>query len=132
MLRHAAEPAGLDGGVSLAREQFEHVFEIARRAGLDPRVDLLPVSPAQHYHMGGIATDDHGRTSATGLYACGEAASTGLHGANRLASNSLLEGLVFGARVADAIITDRLAVDGLAPDGLDRASVDVEIGRAHV
>lgn len=81
--------------------RFPTVWEITRQVGLDPRIDLLPVSAAEHYHMGGIATDAHGRTSAPGLYAAGEAASTGLHGANRLASNSLLEGLVFGARVAE-------------------------------
>ena len=88
-------------------DRFPTVWQIAQSAGLDPRVDLLPVSPAEHYHMGGIATDDTGRTSLPGLYACGEAASTGLHGANRLASNSLVEGLVFGARVAEAMSTDR-------------------------
>ncbi|QDG50160.1 L-aspartate oxidase [Persicimonas caeni] len=66
--------------------------------GLDPSRDLLPVTPAAHYHMGGVAVDLDGRTSVDGLWACGEVASTGLHGANRLASNSLLEALVFGAR----------------------------------
>jgi L-aspartate oxidase len=86
--------------------RFPTVWTIAQQAGLDPRVDLMPVSPAEHYHMGGIATDDDGRSSLAGLYACGEAASTGLHGANRLASNSLLEGLVFGARVAERMRTD--------------------------
>ncbi|MEQ8840887.1 MAG: L-aspartate oxidase [Acidimicrobiales bacterium] len=94
-------------------ERFPTVWAIARRAGLDPRVDLLPVSPAEHYHMGGIATDDDGRSSLPGLFACGEAASTGLHGANRLASNSLLEGLVFGARVAEQMRLD--ATDWIAP-----------------
>ncbi len=88
-------------------ERFPTVWQITQQAGLDPRVDLLPVSPAEHYHMGGIATDDSGRSSVAGLYACGEAASTGLHGANRLASNSLLEGLVFGSRVAAAMVDDR-------------------------
>ncbi|MDH5294315.1 MAG: FAD-binding protein, partial [Acidimicrobiia bacterium] len=81
-------------------ERFPTVFEIAREAGLDPRTDLLPVSPAAHYYMGGIDTDESGRTSMPGLWAVGEVASTGVHGANRLASNSLLEGLVYGARVA--------------------------------
>ena len=87
-------------------DRFPTVWAIARRAGLDPRHELLPVSPAQHYHMGGIACDEHGRSSHPGLYTCGEASSTGLHGANRLASNSLLEGLVFGARVAAAMRVD--------------------------
>ena len=73
-----------------------------RRASIR-RAQPIPVAPAAHYHMGGIATDVHGRSSLPGLWAVGECASTGLHGANRLASNSLLEGLVFGARVADDV-----------------------------
>ncbi len=81
-------------------ERFPTVFSACRRAGVDPRREPIPVSPAAHYHMGGVETDLTGRTSLPGLWACGEAASTGAHGANRLASNSLLEGLVFGARVA--------------------------------
>lgn len=83
-------------------ERFPTVFAICRAAGLDPRVDPLPVAPAAHYHMGGIAVDGWGRASLPGLWACGEVASTGVHGANRLASNSLLEALVFGARVAES------------------------------
>ncbi len=102
--------------------RFPTVWEIARRAGLDPRTDLLPVSPAQHFHMGGVAIDDLGRTSTPGLFACGEVASTGLHGANRLASNSLLEGLVFGARVAEAATDDPPPTDhgeiGVPPEAL--------------
>jgi L-aspartate oxidase len=82
-------------------EHFPTVFELCRREGLDPRVEPIPVSPAAHYHMGGIAVDECGRTSLPGLWACGEVTATGAHGANRLASNSLLEALVFGARVAD-------------------------------
>lgn len=81
--------------------RFPTVFEACRRHGLDPRREAIPVSPAAHYHMGGVAVDDRGRSSLAGLWVCGEAASTGAHGANRLASNSLLEGLVFGARVAE-------------------------------
>lgn len=84
-------------------ERFPTVFAAAMRAGFDPRIEGVPVSPAQHYHMGGIAVDDLGRSSLPGLYVCGEASMTGLNGANRLASNSLLEGLVFGARIAGAI-----------------------------
>src|SRR5207245_9059220 len=68
--------------------------------------DLVPVRPAAHYAMGGIKTDLWGRTSLAGLYAAGETAATGVHGANRLASNSLLEGLVFGARAGQAMIED--------------------------
>lgn len=81
-------------------ESFPTVYAYAKRAGIDPVTDLLPVAPAEHYHMGGVATDEQGRTSVPGLWAVGEVAATGLHGANRLASNSLLEAAVFGARVA--------------------------------
>jgi len=83
--------------------RFPTVYGVCRDAGLDPAAQPIPVAPAAHYHMGGIAADAHGRTSLEGLWATGECASTGLHGANRLASNSLLEALVFGARVADDI-----------------------------
>ncbi len=82
-------------------ERFPTVFEHCLRAGIDPRRELMPVAPAAHYHMGGVAVDAAGRTSLPGLWACGEVASTGAHGANRLASNSLLEAVVFGARVAE-------------------------------
>ena len=82
-------------------ERFPTVFELCQRHGLDPRKELMPVAPAAHYHMGGIAVDGQGRSSIHGLWACGEVSSTGVHGANRLASNSLLEALVFGSRVAE-------------------------------
>jgi L-aspartate oxidase len=81
-------------------KEFPTVWSHCRRAGIDPAKDLIPVAPAEHYHMGGIATDLRGRTNLGGLWAVGEVASTGLHGANRLASNSLLEAVVFGARAA--------------------------------
>lgn len=84
-------------------ERFPTVFELCRRLGLDPRREPIPVSPAAHYHMGGVAADAWGRTTLAGLWACGEAAANGVHGANRLASNSLLEALVFGARVARSV-----------------------------
>jgi L-aspartate oxidase len=84
--------------------RFPTVWAESQSQGLDPRRDLLPIAPAAHYHMGGIAVDQYGRASLKGLWACGEVASTGAHGANRLASNSLLEALVFGARVADDIL----------------------------
>jgi L-aspartate oxidase len=84
-------------------ERFPRVFSLCREHGLDPRVEPLPVAPAAHYHMGGVWVDADGRTSLPGLWACGEVAATGAHGANRLASNSLLEALVFGARVADGL-----------------------------
>ncbi|HEU4693649.1 MAG TPA: L-aspartate oxidase [Vicinamibacterales bacterium] len=86
------------------RRRFPAITEACRAAGLDLATDRIPVSPAAHYVMGGVETDLDGRTSIAGLFAAGEAACTGVHGANRLASNSLLEGLVFGARAAHAMV----------------------------
>ena len=82
---------------------FPTVFAACMSAGLDPRLSPIPVAPAAHYHMGGLATDVWGRTSVDGLWAVGECASTGAHGANRLASNSLLEAVVFAHRIADRL-----------------------------
>jgi L-aspartate oxidase len=87
-------------------ERFPGIAAFLARYGLDLRRDLIPVRPAAHYLMGGVRTDLSGRSSLPGLYAAGEVACTGVHGANRLASNSLLEGLVFGVRAADAMMTD--------------------------
>jgi len=84
-------------------DDFPTVFESCMSANIDPRTDLIPIAPAAHYHMGGAATDDRGRTTVPGLWALGEAASTGAHGANRLASNSLLEAAVFANRAAQAL-----------------------------
>ncbi len=98
-------------------ERFPTVTAHALSVGLDPSEHLLPVSPAAHYFMGGIDADSKGRTSVAGLWAVGECSSTGVHGANRLASNSLLEGLVFGVRVAGNV-ADNLeepAADPVAP-----------------
>ena len=81
-------------------ERFPGIFSLCKARGIDPRSDLIPVTPAAHYMMGGVVTDLRGRASAARLYAVGELARTGVHGANRLASNSLLEGLVFAERVA--------------------------------
>ncbi|HEX9083535.1 MAG TPA: L-aspartate oxidase [Gemmatimonadaceae bacterium] len=86
------------------RKRFPGIFAICRARGLDPSKDLIPVTPAAHYMMGGIVTDLRGRASLNRLYACGEVSRTGVHGANRLASNSLLEGLVFAERVARDMI----------------------------
>jgi L-aspartate oxidase len=83
--------------------RFPTISEACRSAGIDLARDLIPVGPAAHYLMGGVETDVWGRTTVPGLYAAGEVACTGVHGANRLASNSLLEGLVFGARAAIAM-----------------------------
>ena len=84
-------------------QRFPAVFALAQQHGIDPRSELLPVAPAVHYHMGGIVTDLAGRSTVTGLHAIGECACTGVHGANRLASNSLLEGLAFGRSCGRAL-----------------------------
>lgn len=93
----------LDARALPVETDFPQVWSLCQRAGLDPARDLLPVTPAVHYHMGGILVDHWGQTGVPGLWACGEVASTGVHGANRLASNSLLEGLVFGHRLGRAL-----------------------------
>ncbi len=84
-------------------KSFPAAYQFCRDAGIDPLTQPIPISPAAHYHMGGVLTDARGRTSLSGLWACGEVASTGVHGANRLASNSLLEAVVFAARAAHDI-----------------------------
>jgi L-aspartate oxidase len=89
-------------GSTFAR-QFPTIASACKRAGVDPARGLLPIRPAQHYHMGGVAVDAAGRTSVPGLWACGEVASTGLHGANRLASNSLTEAIVCARWVAETV-----------------------------
>jgi L-aspartate oxidase len=88
------------------KKRFPRIFETCLSYGLNLAADMAPVCPAAHYMMGGVQTDLWGRTSLRGLYAAGETADTGVHGANRLASNSLLEGLVFGARSGQAMISD--------------------------
>lgn len=90
-------------GEDVVRGHFAHIYETCLAAGYDILAEPVPVVPAQHYLMGGIACDLWGRTSMTGLFACGETACCGVHGKNRLASNSLLESLVFSARCAEAI-----------------------------
>ncbi|MFU0507872.1 L-aspartate oxidase [Pseudaminobacter sp. NGMCC 1.201702] len=84
--------------------QFPTIASACRDVGIDPGRDLIPIRPAQHYHMGGVAVDADGRTSVAGLWACGEVASTGLHGANRLASNSLTEAVVCARWVAESLL----------------------------
>lgn len=109
-------------------EHFPTVFATCMSAGIDPRVDPIPVAPAAHYHMGGIVTDLWGRTTLPGLSACGECTSTGAHGANRLASNSLLEAVVYAARIADRLKQSDLpeldeAATGISPPDLDDESL---------
>jgi L-aspartate oxidase len=99
------EGAFLDAREAIGEEFPEHfptVFAACMSAGVDPRVQPIPVAPAAHYHMGGVATDELGASSLEGLFAAGECACTGVHGANRLASNSLLEATVFGRRAGAA------------------------------
>ena len=93
-------------------KHFPSVFQKCMDAGINPVTDLIPVAPAAHFHMGGISTDAVGRTSIKGLWACGEIASTGAHGANRLASNSLLEAVVFSARIAEDLASNKDIVGG--------------------
>jgi L-aspartate oxidase len=89
------------------RVRFPTIWHSCRRAGINPATDLIPVAPACHYFCGGVETDIDGSTNLSGLYACGEVASSGVHGANRLASNSLLEGLVFARRIAEQLLDQR-------------------------
>jgi len=102
-------------------ERFPTVFRGLVRRGYDLCHDLVPVSPASHYYIGGVATDNWGKTSLPGLYSCGENAATGVHGANRLASNSLLEGLVFG----DRIVRDLNRYLGKPQKGVRRIKLDL-------
>jgi L-aspartate oxidase len=112
-------------------EHFPGIFALCVARGINPNTDLIPVTPAAHYMMGGIVTDLAGRASIARLYACGEVARTGVHGANRLASNSLLEGLVFAERVArDMVSTEPLTVEPestmwSAPPLMDRGAAQV-------
>ena len=111
MARQKGKPVRLDatelGENGLAGEflakRFPNIDAASRAQGFDWGEQPIPVTPAAHYYMGGIRTDEWGRTSVPGLYAVGEAACNGLHGANRLASNSLLEGAVYGTRVVEAL-----------------------------
>ena len=101
-------------GREFVERRFPSIVASLNEHGFDLATDLVPVAPAQHYASGGVKVDLHGRSSLDGLYACGEASCTGVHGANRLATNSLLEGLVFAHRIADDI-TARFAAGELPP-----------------
>lgn len=113
-------------------ERFPTVFQTCMSAGLDPRQDLIPVAPAMHYHMGGVSSDLWGRSSLEGLSVCGECASTGAHGANRLASNSLLEAVAFADRIArrlkDTTLSSSRPVRSETP--IDPPSAEIEDLRA--
>jgi L-aspartate oxidase len=113
-------------------ERFPLISDACRRAGLDLATDRIPIGPAAHYVMGGVVTDLDGRTTLPGLFAAGEVACTGVHGANRLASNSLLEGLVFGARAGRAMRAPETRIDPSVLRGLDsgRREIDVTPPRA--
>ncbi|MFN2320467.1 MAG: L-aspartate oxidase [Dermatophilaceae bacterium] len=112
-------------GAEFLDRRFPGIAGTLRDLGLDPASELIPVAPAQHYASGGVRTDLRGRTSLPGLYACGEVSCTGVHGANRLASNSLLEGLVFAHRIAEDLVT-RLATGGLSPTAPVRQGQEVD------
>jgi L-aspartate oxidase len=118
------DATGIDGARLDAR--FPGIARRVREAGYDWTVEPVPVTPAAHYTMGGIATDLDGRTSVPGLFAVGEVARTGVHGANRLASNSLMEGAVFGARVAQAL--SGLEREPLGVRGHDVSPVAIPVG----
>lgn len=108
MLDQGVDHLWLDAtGVEAVASAYPSITSVLAGAGLDPATDWLPVAPAAHYLCGGVVTDLHGATSLPGLWAAGEVACSGVHGANRLASNSLLEGLVFGWRAARSVVSGR-------------------------
>ena len=116
--------------------RFPGIFALCKARGIDPRTDLIPVTPAAHYMMGGVVVDLQGRSTLGRLYACGEVSRTGVHGANRLASNSLLEGLVFAERVARDLTTVEPLGETVpeiapwtVPQLLDRGAAQVAAGR---
>ncbi len=124
----------LDGrhfGEEMWRARFPTIYAVCREHGVDPATELIPVAPAAHYASGGVLTDTRGRTSVPGLYACGEVASTGVHGANRLASNSLLEGLVFAWRIARDLARPRPAPGEPVADERPHGLVDPRV-RARI
>ncbi|HZE37468.1 MAG TPA: L-aspartate oxidase [Stackebrandtia sp.] len=128
MLRDGVDHVWLDARhIDGLESHFPTIVASCREAGIDPVVDRIPVAPAAHFASGGVRTDLHGRTTVPGLYACGEVACTGVHGANRLASNSLLEGLVFARRIADDLVRDLPAqTDPVTDDDAPSWTVEME------
>ena len=122
-------------GADFLRQRFPTIWDRLQERGIDMARDLIPVAPAQHFHSGGVLTDLRGRSTQSGLYAVGEAACSGVHGANRLASNSLLEGLVFATRAAadaaEVVATGHLAqaepVDRPGPTSLVAATMRAQV-----
>lgn len=128
LLAQGVEHLWLDAtGLERFDERFPTIAASVRAVGLDPSTDWLPVAPAAHYLSGGVLADLDGATTLPGLWACGEVACTGVHGANRLASNSLLEGMVFGPRVVEAVLSGS---SGPSPTGVLREILDVPARRA--
>ncbi|MEH3077955.1 MAG: L-aspartate oxidase [Quadrisphaera sp.] len=129
MAAQGGAPVLLDArGVDGLRTRFPGIDALTRAAGLDWTREPVPVTPAAHYAMGGVLTDLDGRSTLPGLWAVGEVASTGVHGANRLASNSLLEGAVFGARAAAAIVAGATgAADAPAVAAVDDDEVLLDV-----
>jgi L-aspartate oxidase len=130
MRETGAEHVWLDArafGAEKWERRFPTILATCRSHGVDPVTDLIPVAPACHYASGGVATDLHGRSSVPGLFACGEVACSGVHGANRLASNSLLEGLVFSRRIAEQLAADLPARQAPATDARPAGLVDGDV-----
>jgi L-aspartate oxidase len=119
-------------GAQMWRVRFPTILATLSALGIDPVTQLIPVAPACHYASGGVATDLKGRTSVDGLYACGEAACTGVHGANRLASNSLLEGLVFGRRIAAQVLATVQQGAPLPELGVDIRSAGISAAATRI
>jgi L-aspartate oxidase len=132
MLAEGSSNVWLDArhlGADFLEHRFPTILASCRAAGIEPATDLVPVAPAAHYASGGVRTDLRGRTTIPGLYACGEVACTGVHGANRLASNSLLEGLVFARRIATDIAPLLPAQTDPVPAGGPRWAVEPSVRR---